>query len=355
MAQRAPQMTPAERIEALYRRQPTDRVAFVHRGYGFCAKNVGYAIADIYEHPERSFEAQLRTAEQYDSDGTPFYTFVSYGSWEFGGEIKYPADRYESGPSVVRRPVSKPEDLDKLKLPDVSRAGCIPKQMEFARLQEKHGMPIAFICGSPFTHAANLCGVDQFMLWITQTPEAVHKALRLMTDHILDVARYFIETFGVGRVIARSAAPTESNSLISPKHFEEFALPYIKELHSKVLAMGVKSIYCHICGQQNKNLPLWAEVPFGDPGMLSFGHEVDLATAAKYFPDQIIAGNVDPKIIATGTPEQVYEACRQTIERGKEYCKGRFVFMGGCELPPTTPPYHIYLMQKARDEFGWYD
>lgn len=349
-----PQMTSAERMEAMYNHQPVDRVAFIHRGYGFGAKNVGYPLADIYENPAKSFAAQQLTAKQYNSDGTPFYTFVSYGAWEFGGGIKYPEDRVGSGPSVARRPVETLADLEQLVLPDPQTAGCIPKQMEFARLQEQNNVQIAFICGSPFTHAANLCGVEKFMEWIVIEPEAVHRAMRLMTDHISQVAQYFVDTFGKDRVIARSAAPTESNALISPKHFEEFAFPYLKELHESVLGIGVKSIYCHICGEQNRNLPLWTQVPFGNPGMLSFGHEVELATAAEHFPEHIIAGNVDPHLIANGTPEAVYEACRETIEKGKRDCAGRFVLMGGCEIPASVPPYHIYLMQKAVQEFGAY-
>ncbi|MGD8622418.1 MAG: hypothetical protein PVH60_10710, partial [Anaerolineales bacterium] len=106
-----------DRIENLYQHRPLDRVAFVHRGYGFCAKNVGFPIADIYEDPSKSYTAQDRTIEQYESDGTPFYTFVSYGAWEFGGDIAWPDDRYGSGPSVSRRPVQSPEDLDALSLP----------------------------------------------------------------------------------------------------------------------------------------------------------------------------------------------------------------------------------------------
>jgi len=347
-------MTSQERIEALYKGQSVDRVPFIHRGYSFCAKNVGYPIADIYETPEKSFEAQVWTAEMYGSDGTPWYTFVSYGAWEFGGEIKWPSNRYESGPSVARRPVESEEDLWSLELPDAKTAGCVPNMMEFAKLQEKHGVQIAVICGSPFTHAANLCGAESFMMWMMMNPETAHRALRLMTDHILEVVQYFVDTFGKGRVLARSAAPTESNAMISPKQFEEFALPYLSELHEKVLAMGVKGIYCHICGEQNKNLPLWAQVPMGDRAMLSFGHEVDLVTAAQYFPDHIIAGNVNPQVIAKGSPQEVYKLTREALEKGKK-CPGGYVLMGGCSIPHIAPPYNIYTMKKACDEFGWYD
>lgn len=347
-------MTHKERMNAIYNRKPTDRVPFIHRGYGFCAKNTGYSIADIYEDPEKSYLAQAYTAEQFNSDGEPFYTFVSYGSWEFGGEINWPVDRYASGPSVAKRPVQNFEDLDSLVLPDPKTAGCVPYSMEFAKLQEKNGSQIAFVCGSPFTHAANLCGVDTFMKWIIRKPDAVHKAMRLMTDHILSVAQYYIDTFGKGRVLARSAAPSESNSLISPKQFNEFAAPYIQELHTKVLEMGAERIYCHICGEHNANLPRWAEIPFGDPGMLSFGHEVTIETAAKTFPVHIICGNLDPQIIAKGSPQEVYEASVKVIEDGKKFAPGRFVFMSGCEIPASTTGHNIYMMQKAVEETGWY-
>ncbi|MCG2770404.1 MAG: hypothetical protein L6435_18805, partial [Anaerolineae bacterium] len=275
-------------------------------------------------------------------------------AWEFGGEIRWPVDRYESGPSVARRPVESEEDLWSLELPDAKTAGCVPNMMEFAKLQEKHGVQIAVICGSPFTHAANLCGTESFMMWMMMNPETAHRALRLMTDHILEVVQYFVDTFGKGHVLARSAAPTESNAMISPKQFEEFALPYLSELHEKVLAMGVKGIYCHICGEQNKNLPLWAQVPMGGRAMLSFGHEVDLVTAAQYFPDHIIAGNVNPQVIAKGSPQEVYKVTKEALEKGKK-CPGGYVLMGGCSIPHITPPYNIYTMKKVCDEFGWYD
>ncbi|MBC7223183.1 MAG: hypothetical protein H5T59_02740, partial [Anaerolineae bacterium] len=63
MPRRQDRMTPAERIAALYNREPVDRVPFVHRGYGFSARVVGYPIADIYVDPERSFQAQMWAAE----------------------------------------------------------------------------------------------------------------------------------------------------------------------------------------------------------------------------------------------------------------------------------------------------
>lgn len=345
------EMTSNERIEALWRRQPVDRVPFVHKGYGFCAANAGMARADIYEFPEKSFLAQRWTMEQYHAEIAPFYTFVAYGAWEFGGTIEWPDDRWASGPGVATRPVENPEDIAKLELPDVRTAGCLPRMMEFARLQEKAGTQIGFIYGSPFTFAANTCGVESFLLWTRSAPEAVHQMMRLMTDHLKQVADVFIHAFGAERVLPRIASPTDG--LVSPATYETMILPYRMELHEHVLDQGVRHIYDHICGDQNRSIHLLAKLPWGDPGMLSFGHEVDLLKAAEHFPKEIICGNIEPAKVHKGAPDQIFEECLANIEKGKQIRNG-FIFMGGCEIPATTPPLHVYLMDKACQEFGAY-
>jgi uroporphyrinogen decarboxylase len=344
-------MTQNERIEALLERQPIDCVPFVHKGYSFCAVNTGIAKADIFEFPERSYQAQAWTMQQYGAEIAPFYTFVSYGAWEFGGEITWPEDRWASGPSVSKRPVQTVDDVFALQLPDVETAGCLPRMMEFSRLQEKNHTQIAFIYGSPFTFGANICGVENFMEWAAAEPDAVHHVMRLVTDHLKQVADWFIGEFGAERVLPRIASPTDG--LISPRMYEQLILPYRMELHRHVLDQGVKHIYDHICGEQNRNLPLLSQLPWGDPGILSFGNEVDLLDASKVFPNEIICGNVKPDLVVKGDSDEVYDACRMNIEIGKQIQSG-FIFMGGCDIPATVPPYHIYLMSRATEEFGRY-
>ena len=110
----------------------------------------------------------------------------------------------------------------------------------------------------------------------------------------------------------------------------------------------------HICGEHNENLPYWAQIPMGDPGIVSFGHEVDLEKAAEYFPNDIIYGNLEPAIIQSGTPEQVYEAAKVVIEKGKK-APGGFILAPGCEMPPRAAPENVMAMTRAVNDFGWYD
>jgi uroporphyrinogen decarboxylase len=165
------------------------------------------------------------------------------------------------------------------------------------------------------------------------------------------VADLFIDTFGAEKVLPRIASPTDG--LVSPRMYQKLILPYRMELHQYVLDKGVKHIYDHICGDQNKNLPHLAKLPWGDPGLLSFGHEVNLLEAAEFFPNEILCGNVEPAIVIKGSAEEAYEACRKSIEIGKQV-KGGYIFMGGCDISATVPPYHIYLMHKATEDFGVY-
>jgi uroporphyrinogen decarboxylase len=348
-------MTSAERLDALLQGKPLDRIPFLSFTLGFCARNVGYPVADIYSDPERSIWAQMCTREQYGYDSEPFYGYASYGGWEFGGEIKLPEGEYEQAPSHGRFAVEAEQDVEKLESPDVKTAGMLPLAMEFSQLQDEHGFSPSVVVGGPFTIAGNICVVDTLCRWLIKKPELVHRILRLATDHVLDIARYWIDTFGVGRVSIQIWEPLAANQIISPAQFEKFVLPYQIELHEKILAMGIKYILCHVCGEQNQNLPYWAQVPMGDSGIISIGKEVDINTAIEYFGDTCtIAGNIEPAIIQTGTPQEIYELCRQAIEKGKRAPRG-YALMQGCEVPVNTPPYNLYAMKKAIDDFGWYE
>ena len=120
-----------------------------------------------------------------------------------------------------------------------------------------------------------------------------------------------------------------------------------------MLATGVKHIYMHICGEQNANLASWAQIPYGKPGIVGFGHEVDLETASKYFPEHIIMGNVEPAVIQNGTPEQIYKLSKICIEKGRKH-PGGFMLAPGCEMPPMAPEENVCAMMQAVSDFGWY-
>ncbi len=348
-------MTSAERMKALLTGQKPDRVPFIPFSYGFNTLIAGYEIGDYYADPKKSFRSQMLCKEILAHDGNPLFSYASFGAWEFGGKIRFPSSEWDQAPIVVERPVSSPEDVENLKVPPVEKAGYLPNEIEFLKLVAANGLPIFVKLGTPFTTAGSVVGETLMLRWMIKRPELVHKVLRKVTDFFINIAHYFVKEYGAGRIMAFDAGPTEASNLISPQQFEDFVLPYLLEIHEKIMDMGVARFLTHVCGEQNLNLVHWRKVPMGDGGVLSFGPEVDLKKAIEIFGnDTIVGGNIDTDILLTGTPEEVYEKTRDTILVGKTAPRG-YILMPGCELPPRTPLANIYYMRKALNDHGFYE
>jgi uroporphyrinogen decarboxylase len=348
-------MTSRERMDALFAGQTPDRVPLGAMSTGFNTRNAGHTVADAYEDPEKSFAAMQWTSEQYGWDPIPQYAgHTVLGAWDFGGQVRMPRGEYEGALVIVEYPVKAEQDVEKLVMPDPRTAGRIPQALRFARLQAEHDLPVYFFSRSPFTMAANIAGIDRFLRWTMKRPELCEHLLRLSIDHIFNVLAVWVASFGAHRVFAWMSSPTESNQLVSPRIVKKFALPYHVEYHRRLKALGVSRFGFHICGEQNLNLPILAEAaPWPHPSVLSFGHEVDLETAAEHFPKDIIFGNIEPAVIQTGSPAQVYDLCRTAIEKGRR-APGGFILGPGCGLPVAAPPVNVYAMTRAVNDFGWY-
>ena len=348
-------MTSQERVEALFSYKTPDRVPIGAMATGFNTRNAGFTVADAYEDPEKSFQATLWTYEQYGWDPIPQYSgHTLLGAWDFGGDVRVPKGQYEGALVVTRYPVQSEEDIEKLEMPDPLKAGRIPTAFRYSRLQMEHHLPVYFFSRSPFCMAANMCGTDTFLRWTVRKPEICHRLLRLALDHTVNALTYWVAAFGVENVFAWMSSPTESNQLVSPKTVEKLALPYHVEYHHCLRSLGIRRFGLHICGEQNQNLPILAgAAPWSHPSVLSFGHEVDLETAASRFPDDIIFGNIEPAILQTGTPDQVYELCKAAIVKGKK-APGGFILGPGCGIPAFAPPVNLFAMTKAVNDFGFY-
>ena len=353
---RQDRMSNLERIEALFSYKRLDRVPIGSLNPGFQVKNFGVPIATAYEDPQKNFEAMLWVLEQYGWDSlTHLNGHTTLGTLDFGGIMRLPKGEFEGSLVEESFPVENESDVKRLKVPDPKRAGFLQLAVEFAKLQAEHGMPVTMYFRSPFGMAGNICGLEQFLKWLYKKPELCYRLMDLSIAHMCNVLDNWLETFGAEKLLVWMSSPSESNQVISPKHFEEFALPYHHRFHEKLEKTGVSRFGLHICGDQNLNLPLFsAHSPWQHPSILSFGHEVDLATAGQIFPEDIIFGNINPVVFQTKRPEEIYALCKIAIEKGKR-ARGGFVLGPGCGLPPFSIPANVYAMTKAVNDYGWYE
>ena len=355
---RKDRMTKDERWLAMFNRQPLDRIPVFAYALGFCAVYCDLSIADVYNIPEKAYDAVTRTTAEFGWQDLLIILYASEGAWEFGGEIRLPTGEFDQAPLITRHPVETEEDVDKLKVPDVKTAGMVPLMMEVSKLEEKRGAPFIMCqAAGPWSMAGNIAGVDTIARWVIKKPELVHKFVQKILPFTVEKVRYWVDTFGADRVLPGVfGTATASNQLFSPKVVEEFVLPYQKQLCDEIHAMGIKHVFAHICGEQNLNLPYWSQLNFGDLSVVTFDHEVDIETGSKYFPDHIIAGSIDCSIMEIGTPEEIYEATRKLIEQGRKLPNGSFMLApADCGLSPKASIDNVWALMQAVSDFGWYE
>jgi uroporphyrinogen decarboxylase len=341
-----------DRVSRLLAGETVDAIPVFPLGIrGFAAINAGFTLADAYADGRKSCEAELAAQEQYGFDGFPNYAYGGLGAWEFGGQVRFPESEFEQAPVVVRYPAATEEEAVALGLPsDTAAAGAMPIGLAHSRRAAEAGATIITPPAGVFSTACNLCGVQQMARWMMKKPLLAHRLMGLSRDFLMRMVEVWVETFG-SDIVMYNAEPSAANQVISPRHFEEFVLPYAVEVHSHALRLGIEHIMTHVCGDQNLNLQHWARIPMGDPGLLTFGPEVDLKTAIDVFGDSsIIAGNIESSLIQRGHPTELHEACHAAMRKGQHAPRG-FVLMSGCGYPPRAPAFHLYTIVKAARDF----
>ncbi len=130
----------------------------------------------------------------------------------------------------------------------------------------------------------------------------------------------------------------------------EFVLPY-SEINQRVIALGVL-FFIHICGEQNKNLPHWQQVPVPPtPSSASAGR------SRWRRPWSCSRSRSSP---ATWTPRSSRKDARRGagagagVHRDRQVPQGWLRTHGGLRRSPQAPPVNVFQLVKAAREYGRY-
>jgi uroporphyrinogen decarboxylase len=337
-------MTARQRIDALIAGKPIDRIP-CHPFIGDHAATVlGIKVSSYHQSAKLMAKAQIAAWRTYGHDWVGIGPVLGIAEC-LGSVFTYPE---YSAPYISTHAIHKPADLDKLSLPD-PRDRRIALYIEAVKIiQDEIGdlVPVSLNVRSPFSTAANLRGTEELLRDLIYRPEFAHRLLRFALDAtlpVLEAAAHLGVRFG-------SSDPVASGSLISPKHFSEFAQPYERELMQAMLQLSGYPGLLHICGNTRK---VWPDMAATDAGFLSLDDVVDLAAAKEAVGDRsILVGNVKPtESMYLGSPEEVREDVRACIAAAGDSPRG-FVLAVGCGLPIHTRPENVHALVAATREFG---
>jgi MtaA/CmuA family methyltransferase len=335
-------MTSLERVRRRLRGEAVDRAPNFDIYMARAAHHVGRPLREYYLDHRALVEANLAVAGDFDLDIVQAISDPYREAADMGLEVEFPDDDIP-----VRRRVllEEPHDLSKLEAVTPTDGRRMSDRLDAVRgLAEGAGrerVVMGWVEGA-LALACDLRGDTALMMDLHDRPEWVDELLELLVEQQIAFARAQVAAgahmIGLGDAIA---------SLVSPRQYRRFALPYEQRIFAAVKDAGAIP-RLHICGDTSH---LVADMARSGAAIVDLDWMVDLAAAAETFGDEGPApcGNFDPvEVMLRGTPEDVVRATRTCAEAGGP----RHFSAAGCEIPDHTPEANMRAHATALAELG---
>lgn len=242
------------------------------------------------------------------------------------------------------------ETLNSLPGVDPKKDGRLPVLLEaIRRVKDEFGDTVAVVgrTEAPFSSVALLYGIEETMLLPYTDPEL-----------LVDTLKYFVgiqTAFGLAQREAGADAVwfgdcNASGHLMSPKYYEEYAMPYVTEVVKEYDKAGLWSIY-HASEEKEGHLKQQASTGVS---VLSVGPGLDIGKAKAAVGDKVcLIGNLDPvNVLMNGTPDEVAEEARRIMSVGRQ--GGGYIFNTGEMVPRDVPVANMEAMLAAAHELQTY-
>jgi MtaA/CmuA family methyltransferase len=328
-------MTGRERVIAMMEGRPTDCLPFMPITMMFAADRIGAKYGQYAKDYRVMTEAQLRVAEEFDIDTVSTISDPAREASDYGAEIEW----FDDQPPALVEAQSLLADATRLlslKPIDPLGGGRIHDRIRgVERLRQSVGSEktVEGWVEGPCAEGADLRGINRLMIDFHDSPEFVHDLFSFIVDNALVCAQAQMDAgadyIGVGDAAA---------SLVGPKLYEAFVLPYEKKLVDGIHAAGGR-VRLHICGSIRRIADRVATLGCD---MVDIDYPVPMREArAKMGPQHTIAGNLDPvNVVRNGTPETITAALEDCLMAAGP----RYIVGAGCEIVRDTPPENLRAM-----------
>lgn len=337
-------MTSRERILAvLSGKQPDTVPIFPKIAFSNTIACEGMRVLDYMTNPVCMAEACIAAYRAFGWDGVALHTDISSEGMALGSVYFRP----ENAPSELRRCLlERIEDYERVKPPNPQETEPMKTVLRATELVKRQIGGEAYVIAwtnGPLNVASQILPMEELLVGLLEEPEAAHELLRRCTNVSIAYAKA-LAAAGADAIAYGHA--TASSTVISRALYEEFALPYEKQMVAEIHACGAKAI-THICGNIEPIIDLISQ---NGSDVIDFDHVCDLTRLmAKAGPEKVFRGNIDPTMLALGTPEEIRGAVRALLKQtgGK-----RLLLGSGCEIALNTPKQNLRAFVEAGREYG---
>jgi len=179
------------------------------------------------------------------------------------------------------------------------------------RLRTRYGVEPRLGMGirGPVTAAMSVCGVENVIYWIMDSPEVMDRFRDLLADMIIEHSTLLREATGAPM---RGFGFSDDNcAMLNPAMYERFGLPILERVFAVFCPDEGDRRYQHSDSEMTHLLPLLNRVRLHGA---NFGPTVRPEVIRREMPRTVIHGQLPPFTFSRGTPEEIYLAVRRDIE-----------------------------------------
>jgi uroporphyrinogen decarboxylase len=205
---------------------------------------------------------------------------------------------------------------------------------------------------TPFHHnVMDLFGMEEYLVKMHTHPEVVHSAIERACQFYYEANERFYDQAGdlMDAYFFANDIGTQASLICSPKHFDEFILPWLRQFAAQAHRRGYQVIY-HSCGAI---YPLIGRLIAAGVDCLhplqARALNMNAETLSRDFRGRIaFMGGIDTQeLLVHGTPEEV----KADVRRVKALLGPRLIVSPSHEgVLPDVPPRNIQAMAEAARE-----
>lgn len=337
-------MTGRERFLTALRREQPDRVPvweliineptlsgiYGKIGYFALAEKLGLDAVTVFENHRTTDEGNGISKDEWG---------IAWGMEPCG--VSYP----------VGGPIKSMSDLDSYQAPDPGADHRFDTLKE-AVCRFKGEKAIVLCCHEGFEFSHYLYGMDRLLMAYVEEPEFAHRLSRIVIDYKKAVLNRAIDE-GIDAVVGGDDYAFRTALLMSPVFFEEFIVPYMREMVETAHSRGIPYIK-HTDGNIWPILEMMVGTGIDaiDPIEPIAGMDIG-EVKVRYGEWVAVVGNVDcGTLLPYGTKQQVIDAVKETI--AKASVGGGHVIASSNSIHPGVKPENYRTMVEAAHQFGTY-
>lgn len=302
----------------------------------------GISLLDYFTSDELWLKANLKAIETFpDAMFLPGF-WSEYGMCTepsaFGARTSFPENEFPHAFSFIK----SPEEISEVPQPNPEKDGLGPMVLKRLKLNEQKikdaGHNIRFsVSRGPLNIASYLMGTTELMMAMITHPTEVHMLIRKITDYLTGFhdhqAALFPSTEGILML-------DDIIGFISAEQFEEFGLPYFRELYNRDLPVK----FLHNDAPCKESAPYLAEIGVN---FFNMGFDTDLNELKQITANRVtMLGNIPPRdVLARGSEEEIEQAVHSLMDKLDD--PSRIILSCGGGMPPSVTTAQIQAFIRA--------